>query len=113
MARTDDKLARVALNALEAHPATADGELDGKESLRSVLQRRLQDAEEELLDGLESNRRRELAVASDRLRLATLAAEREELFRQRHADESPDAVLLKLQQEIDFEEARLRSGLAS
>lgn len=107
------KLARVALNALEAHPATADGELDGKESLRSVLQRRLQDAEEELLDGLESNRRRELAVASDRLRLATLAAEREELFRQRHADESPDAVLLKLQQEIDFEEARLRSGLAS
>ncbi len=107
------KLASVALAALEAHPATADGEPEGRESLRTIFQRRLREAEEELLESHESNRQRESAIAASRLRLATLAAEREELFRQRLADESPDSVLLKLQQEIDFEEARLRLGLGT
>jgi CPA1 family monovalent cation:H+ antiporter len=103
------KLAKVALATLEAHTTIDEGEASGKEVLRNAIQLRIQEVEDEEMASLGWSRRQELALATRRLRLATLAAEREELFRQRLADESPDAVLLKLQQEIDFEEARLRS----
>ena len=103
------KLAKVALATLDAHTTIDEGEASGKEVLRAAIQLRIQEVEDEEMASLGWSRRQELALATRRLRLATLAAEREELFRQRLADESPDAVLLKLQQEIDFEEARLRS----
>lgn len=107
--RSRHKLVRAALAELERLPSGESVDRDVRSRLEAEFQDRLHSASDELAEVLGWSQRQEREVALRRLLLATLRAQREELFRQRSQDEAPDVILLKLQTEIDFEEARLRS----
>jgi Na+/H+ antiporter len=103
------KLAHAALahlNKVAEQKSRHEGAL---QQITSVYQDRIEDLTDELAEVLGWSDHREQWVASRRLRLETLEAERSELIKLRRGHQVNEELMHKIERELDLEEERLRA----